>query len=288
MTTGIVIYEKDRYILRLLTEMLKEQMEDAYIIDGNNNVQSEDVLRFCDEIIIVYDDRQYKESFFDDPRAFPLFDKGYIDISKIKSAFRLDPSSLRPDKEKDGITLLIPFVYTDDREDFIRRELSALKDSDVCLRIDYVPAIKNCSEIKGTLSKLIKNSSRRKFMPVQILDYCVLDHDGFFNPGPLSEGYDISDYSKEELSCLLRKIRTLIYDKQRSVSSLIVAEDLKTDRYSSLAPFADRIIILLPDRKTQYKAGMCELIAQVSRAAGGIDVEIRTTDPNEEDYEEAV
>ena len=120
------------------------------------------------------------------------------------------------------------------------------------------------------------------------MDYCVLDKDGFFTPGPLSDGHDITDYSGEDLSNVIRRVRTLVSSRNKGVNALITAEGIRTDRLVKIAGYADRIILLLPDEGSQDRPGMCELIAEVSRASNGVDVEIIKLDKSVERYEKAV
>ena len=72
MATGILIYEQDKYLLRLLTERLRNMLPDVYIADGTNKTESRDATQFCNECIVLYDKRQYEDSFRDDPR-FSLY-----------------------------------------------------------------------------------------------------------------------------------------------------------------------------------------------------------------------
>ena len=46
MATGILIYEKDPYILQLLTDRLKTLAPEAYIADGTNELLVKDVESF--------------------------------------------------------------------------------------------------------------------------------------------------------------------------------------------------------------------------------------------------
>ena len=288
MATGVIVYEDDRYLLRMLMERIKEVLGYAYVVDGNDAEQTKDVIRFCEECIVCYDVRQYGEVFRSRSDAIPLFEKGVLDIGKTIQPFSIDLQSRPVDAKKGEMTILLPFVYPEEREEFIKSNLAYLQDCEVCLRIDYLPKIKCSSCVEGALSSLLKAASRKKFKPSQIMDYCVLDNDGFFTPGPLSSDDDIMDYSREDLSCLLRKTKSLINDKDKEVSSLVVAEGLRTDKLASLVQYADRIIILLPDKAAQNRPGMCELIAQISRASNGVDVEIRILNNGIEKYEEAI
>lgn len=288
MTTGVIIYEKDKYILRTLTERLRSKMPDSYIMDGNDEESLRPLVGLCDEYIVIYDQRQYgKNAFSGKANTFPLFENGIIDCRKIIQPIRINPSGRKFTKESSGITLLLPFVYISEREEFIRSRLQPLKDSDVCLRFDLISRVNSLPKYGESLTELLRNVSKKKFEAVDILDYCALDERGFFTPGCLSVKDDINSHPISEYKNLITKTKEITDDKDKNASALVVAEGLNNNAVYGIAGLCDRVMLLLPDRTSQDRPGMCEFIAGLSRACNGKDIEIETV-INEEDYEPAV
>ena len=215
MAKCIVIYENDRYILRMITERLKARMSDMYIVDGKDVRRSREIMRFCNECIVLYDARQFGDEFRNRSDSIPIFKDGFFDYRTLVKTINFNPEPRPLSGTKGDITLLLPFVYLNDRERFIREELSEMQNTEVCLRFDLLPRIKNTSKVKGVLKDLIKECARKRFKSEQVMDYCVLDDDGFFTPGPLSDTCDISDFSSEELTNLMRRVKTLVNDRKK-------------------------------------------------------------------------
>lgn len=288
MTTGVIIYEKDKYILRTLIERLRIKMPESYIIDGSNESETQHIVKLCDECIIIYDQRQYgKNAFSDKRKVLPLFEDGVIDCKKIIKPIRIDPGHRKFKNESEGITLLLPFVYISERENFINSRLNSLRECDVCLRFDLVSRV-TCSPKYGeSLTDLLNNVYKKKFDAVDILDYCALDDRGFFTPGCLSVKDDINDHPVSAFSNLVTKTKELTDDKDKNACALIVAEGLNNKAVFEIAGKCNRIILLLPDEVSQDRPGMCEFIAGLSRSCNGKDIEIKTI-INEENYEPAI
>ena len=293
MATGILIYEPDGYILRMLTDRLRTLAPDFYIADGSDSNETGDVERFCDEYYIMYDNRSYGETFEGLPYAIPIYEDGKIDCGALIG--RIRPGSGKADitPGEAGVTLLISFVYATERERFIASELSSITDKDQAVKIELVPRIKSLGKPSSSLMELLSRSGRRRFRPEQILDYCSLDDTGFFSPGPVTGGTDLNNFRPEVFSHLAAKLRSLAEDDTRSTGVLIVADSVKTEIMTAVAGHADRIILLIPDAGYQFQDGICELISAVSRAASGVDIEIRYLNPEHlveggSDYEDAV
>ena len=291
MATGIVIYEKNKYLLRLITERIHSRIPDAYVIDGTD-INKTDITRFCDEIITVYDKEQFPESFRNNSNAIQLSDDHIIDISQLTRKIRFEPDYSSSESKEGKLLLLIPFVYLNERERFIAEELSEFRNMcESCVRLDLTPRTKSTGKSSPSMEALIKAASRKKFDPVSIMDYCIYDDSGFFTPGATNSECEITDFKSEHIEALIKHAQTLTRS-QRQINALVIAEDVGKELLSKLAPLSDRVVVLLPDRASQNHPGMCELIALLSRSAKGTDIEIRTLNDNYDlkDYhdEEAV
>lgn len=278
MATGILIYEQDKYLLRLLMERLRNMLPDVYIADGTNKTESRDATQFCNECIVLYDKRQYEDSFRDDPRAVSMYEDGMIDCRKIVKMLKVSPISKTEQAKDVRVTFLLSFVYVKEREEYIRTDLAGIRDSDISLRVDLTPRIKCSAQASGSMAELMAHVYKKRFTPEQILDYCTLDDAGFFTPGAISSSIDFDYYPPEVCRILTEKIRSLSHEDGRDITSLIVADSIKTGTVIEAAKNADRVIILLPDAKAQFSEGMCDLIARMSRAVKGIDIEIVSLD----------
>jgi len=278
MATGILIYEQDKYLLRLLTERLRNMLPNVYIADGTNKTESRDATQFCSECVVLYDKRQYEDKFRDDPKAVSVFEDGIIDCRKLIKMLKVSPIT-KEDRDKDvRVTFLLSFVYVREREEYIRTALGNIRDSDISLRVDLTPRIKCSAQASGSMAELMAHVYKKRFTPEQILDYCSLDDAGFFTPGAISSSIDFDYYPPEVCRILTEKIRSLSHDDERDITALIVADSIKTGTVVEAAKNADRVILLLPDSKAQFGEGMCDLIARLSRAVKGIDIEIVSLD----------
>ena len=295
MATGILIYEKDPYTLQLLTDRLKTLAPEAYIADGTNELLVRDVENFCDEYYVLYDNISYGDSFKDMECAVPIYEDGIIDCKKLLGRLKIRTRTTPVQRKDDpGVTLLLSFVYVADRERFIESELSGIRNSDYALRFDLAPRIKCTGRPTGSLVELMSLSGRKRFKAEEIVDHCALDETGFFTPGPMSSNTDPNSFPPDVYGHLAEKIRELTQSKEHDTRTLIVADSIKSEIMTRVAAFADRIILLIPDVKTQYYDGICELISSVSRAASGVDIEIRylessdVVDGSGDGYEDAV
>ena len=279
MATGIVIYEKDKYLLKLITERIHAKIPDAYVIDGTD-INKSDITRFCDEIITVYNKEQFPESFRNKSNAVQLSEDHIIDISDLVRHIRFEPSYDSGDWKEGRLLLLIPFVYLKDRERFIAEELAEFRNAcESCVRLDFTPRTKSYGKASGSLEELIKAASKKKFDPVRIMDYCVYDDTGFFTPGITKSESDITGFKPEQLESLVKQTKELTRST-RHINALVIAEDLGKESLAKMASLADQVMVLLPDRSSQNHPGMCELIALLSRSAKGTDIEIKTLENN--------
>ena len=295
MATGILVYEQDPYILNLLIDRLKTLAPEAYIADGTNEILIKDIENFCDEYYVMYDNKSYPETFRDMECAVPIYEDGIIDCSKLLGRMKIQKHDPLPAQRSDPkLTLLMSFVYVADREKFIEDELSDIAGSDYAFRFDFAPRIKCTGRPNGSLVELMSLAGRKRFKAEQIADHCSMDEHGFFTPGPVSSSTDLNNFSPDVFGALTSKIKELTSDDKRDTRALIVADGVKTEIMTCIARFADRIILLIPDIKTQYYDGICELISSVSRAASGTDIEIRYLSGEElkkssgDEYEDAV
>ncbi|MBR2524263.1 MAG: hypothetical protein IKE53_07500 [Clostridiales bacterium] len=288
MATGIFVYEDNDQIRRSLIERFKDKMNDCYITDGNDQETVREIIRLCDRYIVVYDNSQYGEKFREQSDALPIFEDGLIDCGRIISSFSIDPGT-KAVREKNGrLTMLISFVYMADRERYIEKNLKDLRDDHECIRIDLTPRLKSTGRPSDALEKLIKACRHKRFDPDRIMDYCVLDDRGFFTPGPAGSARDISLFPADSLASLASRANELTRSRPEGVNALIVSEDLSAEQMEKIAVYADRIILLLPDRNMQDHPEMCSLIARLSRACAGTDIELRTLNDGKDEYETAV
>ncbi|SCW26286.1 hypothetical protein SAMN02910456_00022 [Ruminococcaceae bacterium YRB3002] len=277
-TTGIIIYENDRYILKTLTERLKSKLPDVYITDGTDREHTREITRLCDECMVIYDARQFDKGFSKNKESMAIFENGFVDTKTLIKPIRIEGPMEEYGRQKGFITLLVSTVYTTDRERYITNELKDVLDCEECIRLDLISDLGSSDKPTGALEKLIESAAKRNFASTSIMDYCLLNDRGFFTPGSFLYEHDPNDYKPEKYGKLMQKLDHLVKKYGRRINGLIVAEPLRPEIMAALAGKADRIILLLPDNRELDGEGTKNLIAGLSRAAQGIDVEVKTLD----------
>lgn len=285
MAISILVYEKDEYTYRLIRQRLKSHFSNAYIHLAGTDLR-DDYSDFADCTRLLYNNKQFDPSEFPED-SVPLFNKyGYIDMKYISECLS---DGLRTD-EKAHVTLLLPFVYSKERERFIDEDMSSRMNTELKIRLDLLPRYKMPADngIKsGELTKLIRKAKDKRFRSEDILKFCSPDSKGFITPGPAEDDKDIYSEDITGIIRLLELLDDLVKHGEIDISALLVCENFRSDQILRIAGYADSITVLLPNRSSGLNPSMNALINKLSGC--GKDVEVRYMNNDEEDnYDEAI
>ncbi|MBO4408105.1 MAG: hypothetical protein J5786_02380 [Clostridiales bacterium] len=285
MAISIIVYEKDEYTYRLIRQRLKRHFSNAYIHLAGKDLR-DDYSDFADCTKLLYNNKQFDPSEFPED-SVPLYNRyGYIDMKYISECLS---EGIKTD-EKTSVTLLLPFVYSKERERFIDEDLSGRMNTELKIRLDLLPRYKMPADAgikSGDLSKLIRRSKDRRFRPEDILKYCTPDSRGFITPGPAEDDADIYSEDITGILRLLELLEELVKHGELDVSALLNCENFRTDQIFRIAGFADNIIVLLPNRSSGLNPSMNALINQLSGSGKTVEV-CYVNDDEEDNYDEAI
>lgn len=285
MAISIIVYEKDEYTYRLIRQRLKSHFSNAYIHLAGKDLR-DDYSDFADCTRLLYNNKQYDPSEFPED-SVPLFNKyGYIDMKYISECL----SEGIKTEDKGRVTLLLPFVYSKERERFIDEELSGRLNTEIKVRLDLLPRYKMPADsgIKsGELSKLIRKAKDKRFKPQDILKYCAPDSRGFVTPGAAEDDADIYSEDITGILKLLELLEDLVKRGEFDISALINCENFRTDQILRIAGFSDSIIVLLPNRSSGLNPSMNALINKLSGSERTVEVRYMNND-EEDNYDEAI
>ena len=283
MAFTIIVFEKDRYLKRLIESRLSRSFPDAYISGGKERVEAG--LSEC--AITLYDDRQFGEDEVGH-EAIPLFTEGCIDCRRLEDQI-LDILDTKDRVSDPAMCLLISFAYMDEREDYIRKEYSSLKDChDVYIRLDLMSGIRMPSPLTtglsaGSLTDLLRSCSDPSFDSEDIMGYLNHDSNGFMTTGKPDSPDDVFDFGIETSATLIKKVRELVNLNSISVSCLVVTEGFTVKDLSFIAGLFDRVEVLLPSRLCEEKNNIEEVLGNISRhITGDTFIKVRYCDESKE------
>jgi len=288
MAFSIVIHVSDNQIFNLVSQRLKLYFKDAYIYHEQTTNSNNNYDQFSDFTITIYDNlRTPKES----SDWIPLYnEQTIIDTALIsKTIFEITNQNQNHIPEKTGnITIILPFVAIDMREEFISQNAFDFKKCDMTLRIDLLSSylaypksgIKN-----GALSELINKSTSDKFISSDIMKYLSMDTNGFLNPGTFADPDDFSKISDSDIEHFMSLLRDLTLSDEQSINAIVVTNELTSSYLLRMVPYANKVIFLLPTNNSSEAVSLTELIAKVARSTPGNDVEINYLLNPEANYE---
>lgn len=292
MNHAVIIYEDDDFLYGLLRFRLALYLPDCYIMrDGDKNYLN-NINQFSDTLFVLFDDHQYDEydvvfenieginvfylPLYSETDNGPLIDckELAIRIAETKTTVRHKSQNIEINDKpnRNGVHILIPFSYIDERERFIDEELSFLRDSDnMCIRLDLMAGIRmpiNYSgsySTVGSLTQLLDKAKSRNISPEDILAFVNPDSNGFFTPGKPQRSDDVFDYGTDTLATLINTLSTLVNEESDRFTGLIVAEGFRFRELINLASCCDVIHILLPKRMYETDLGFKTEIAELTK-----------------------
>lgn len=317
MNCGIIIYELEDYVYKLLKFRLSTLLPDSYIIRGTSTDLNSDSLPFAENIHILYDSNQFamaqickfseklKNSvsissiFRDDLDGPDIIDCAHLynritstDYSMNRIAQSTDNNI--PSSKPGKVSVLLPFSYIDERELFISNHLSYLKDTSMCLRLDLMSGIRMPYSFSGidrsncSITQLLSLAKNGRLTPEDILAFCTPDNSGFLVTSKPYHSDDIFDCGIEVIEKVLVTAKMLTKDTSYPMNILVVAEGFKIADLSRIASFGDEVNILLPKRLHQNDLGFKEEIGRITRVLPPqIQVKIHDTEElkTEKNYE---
>lgn len=292
MAFSIKIYEKDKYMYSLMKARIGALYPEAYITDPYLDERSDsDGDMFGEFTKVLYNPKQFGEDFgLESPevainslkeyldKPVPTIGKdGLVDCKKICSALRIGSSGNSGTKtalkepSEGRIEMLIPFVYINDRENYIKTSYRELIDADLSLRLDFTSRLRSAENessefMAGNMTGLLEACASRRFEPNDILKYCSRDGMGFLTPGTTKGDDDVYDIGSSRCRLLLDKCRQLITDGPRIINVLAIAEGFRSAELPELVSDCDKVTILFSGRNKNEENAASGLISSISRA----------------------
>ena len=274
MAFTIKIYEKDEYIYSMLKKRLGCFYPDAYIVDPYLSGQDYDD-RFSDYTRVIYDPADIKEESIPDNIPSPIRlteDGGLIDckrlISFLKPIENAVPSLNR--QITGSLSAVIPFVYSDVRDGFMRELLLRSNDADFNIRLDFTSKLRSAWHGRSgcNMTALLEACRSRKFAPEDILKYCNMDDAGFLTPGCTANYDDINDLGTARSVTLMHHAERLSHSPGRAVNIFAVLEGFRIKDLPELLAGSDMVYILLPSRNAAEDLGSQDLITMLTKTLG--------------------
>ena len=280
MAFTIKIYERNEYIYRLLRKRLLDFCPDAYIVNPYYDSDDSDD-RFSNYTRVLYDPYDTNEKDINSYEASPLRrteDGGIIDCAKLITFLRPDQTTSPFSRQLTGsLSAVIPFVYSDVRDRFIKDLSSHLSGADYNIRLDFTSRLRaiNNKPSGFNMTSLLEACRSKKFVPEDILKYCNMDDLGFLTPG-CSKGYDdVYDLGIGRSITLMDHAANLAHSTARFVNVIAVTEGFKTKELPELLCNCDRVFVLLPGRSTAEEIGAKDLISILTKALGQERIDVR-------------
>ena len=280
MAFTIKIYQRDEYLYSLLKKRLLDFYPDAYIINPYLDHEEQDG-RFSNYTRVLYDPADIKEDDISPYTASPLRcteDGGIIDCAKLIPFINTHEDAPVTKMQIVGsISAVIPFVYSDVRDTFIKDLARQLPDSDYNIRLDFTSKLRALyrSTSGCNMTSLLEACRSKKFTSEDILKYCNMDETGFLTPGCCKGHDDVYELGIERSITLLNHASDLAHSKNKLVNVLAVIEGFKTKELPELLGNCDKVYILLPARSSSEDLGSRELISMLTKTLGSERIEVR-------------
>ena len=273
MAFTIKIYEKDEYIYSLLKKRLISFYPDAYIV--NPYIDPEDYSdKFSTYTRVVYDpsDINLPDTLTTTSSPIRLTeDSGIIDCAKLIPLLGSEEGPTANEVPVSGsVYAVLPFVYSDVRDSFIRDLSKRLSGSDFNIRLDFTSKLRALwrSSSGNNMTSLLEACKSRKFLPEDILKYCNMDDKGFLTPGSTTGFDDVYDLGTERSKTLMNHAANFAHMQTRLVNVLAVLEGFKTKDLPELLSCCDKVFILLPASNIGEDLGSKDLISILTQALG--------------------
>ena len=296
MNCGIIIFEKEDHIYKLLKFRLSTYFPDAYIIRGTIGGTETNEIPLAESIHVLYDSDDYsydqilEESetidnvisistvFNEDYKSGKIIDCKYLANKILNQSDSLIREKVSSSDSPDGSfygrsILLISYAYIDERESLINTEFDYLKKcSHMCLRLDLMSGIRmpqsfsGIENTTGSLTELLDLARSNKLESKDIMAYSTPDSNGFVTPGKPRHSYDVFDYGINTLSNLIEAASDLTTDDTFPVNVFIVAEGFRISEFSQMAGLVDEVHFLLPERLYKNDPGFRSEIGTITRS----------------------
>lgn len=296
MKSGIIIYELEDYLFKLLKFRLSSFFPDGYIVRGTSIELTNDSVPLADKFHVIYNPLEFLpeqiQMFISKLQGhislIPLYEEhndGYYETIDCKQLYNMimtaeydltkgsEFTNNPIDAADNGKTVvLIPFSYISEREHLIKSELSSLKDSRMCLRLDLMSGIRmpdtfsSYGQEKGNLSEILDLSLKGTIKSENFLQFATPDNLGFMTVGKPNNSDDVFDYDLTTITRLIKRAKELNFDKSYPINVLIVAEGFRIRELEVIASLADELHILLPERLYQDNLGFKEEIGRITRS----------------------
>ena len=295
MAFTIKIYEKNEYIYSLLKKRLSCFYPDAYIVDPFFDEQDyED--RFSDFTRVIFDPEDINEEDISPNLSSPIRltdDGGIIDCARLISMLRpVDNTPIITKPVSGCLTAVIPFVYSDVRDSFIRDLSSGLSETDFNIRLDFTSKLRSSWHSRSgcNMTSLLEACRSRKFEPDDILKYCNMDGSGFLTPGSTTNYDDINDLGISRSVTLMHHAAGLAHSDKRSVNVLAVLEGFRTKDLPGLLTECDKAYILLPAKNAVEDLGSKDMIEMLMKVLGRERLEVYYAEDHtpEEKFEDSL
>lgn len=273
MAFTIRIYEKNGYIYSLLKKRLSCFYPDAYIVDPYLDEQDyED--RFSDYTRVLYDPADINADDISSDMSSPIRlteDGGIIDCARLISMLKPTedaPSFTRP--VTGSLSAVIPFVYSDVRDGFIRYLASRSHNTDFNIRLDFTSKLRSLWHGRSgcNMTSLLEACRSRKFVPEDILKYCNMDDSGFLTPGCTTNYDDVNDLGTARSVTLMHHAADLAHSDRRTVNILAVIEGFRMKDLAELLACCDMVYILLPAKNAAEDIGSKDMISMLTKTLG--------------------
>lgn len=277
MTFGILIYENDSYLYELIRGRLSAKYPSAYISRAGSGAPFD--LNLISDIRILYDNREFPPPASENTsEPIPLFsDNGrgtmIIDMRQIYERL----PGITEESEQQGLTnhtadrlrLLISYAYIDERENFIRSAVGPMTfDCIHPIRIDLMSGIRMPTPFMhgstGSLTKLLRACTDRRFRPSAITEYLNPDSTGFLSCGKPENEDDVFDIGIEACGKLMEHLRQLCASE--NTGALVVVEGWRVSELISLIGYCDTLHLLLPARMCTEDTGMTKELGAFRRS----------------------
>lgn len=295
MNCGIIIFENDDHLYRLLKFRLSTYFPDGYIVRGNIGTVGSSDIPLADQIHILYDSDQFSyEQICKETEDIELkvsissiyneeITKGKIIDCKYLAKKILQTTSplihntssgkgQEPDRFIGKTIMLFPYAYMDEREHLIDTEFDYLRSScNMCLRLDLMsgirmPSIFSSIDNSGSgLSDLLELASTDRLEPKDIMEHSTPCSGGFITPGRPRHSDDVFDYGIDNVLKLIEAATELTTDLCLPINVFIVAEGFRFSETAKMATLADEVHFLLPKRLMEEDLGFKEEIGSITR-----------------------
>ena len=273
MAFTIRIYEKDHYIYSLLKKRLISFFPDAYIVNPFfDDEDYEDRFSTSTRVLFNPEDINIEDVPYGSTSPIRLTeDSRIVDCSRLIRLLRSEEVPAVINSSSTGsFYAVLPFVYTNARESFIKSLSNELADSDFNVRLDLTSKLRApyLNKSGSNMTSLLEACRSRKFKPDEILKYCNMDDMGFLTPGTTKDYDDVYDAGTERSITLMSHAASLAHTNTRFVNVVSVIEGFKTKDLPNLLCDCDKVLILLPSADAGEEIGARDLSALLTRTLG--------------------